>query len=240
MGQLRDRRPDPARRGDDRAQRRRLRHRPGRAHRNELDFDPGPGTQLPRSSFAVSSPTRRSRPWGPRDHAAAAPHSRAASWPSRLLAAGAAAATPGTRPGRPGRHRVAGHLGRLPGGQLGGAGHGRLRRRAQQLLAGVRPPGPGGRLETGHPAGRGQQRRDRVAASQGGPVPGRRVPAQPGPVTSPRWPSTSDNGAKWRPSPACWTPGWAGPDALAAAPGGGDLIALVPGAVELSRSGGSG
>ena len=51
--------------------------------------------------------------------------------------------------------------------------------------------------------------------------------------------STSDDGAHWA------TGTVAGglsdvPDALAAAPGSGDLIALVPGAVELSRSGGSG
>ena len=50
--------------------------------------------------------------------------------------------------------------------------------------------------------------------------------------------STSDNGAHWATGSA------AGglsdvPDALAAAPGSGDLIALVPGAIELSRTGGS-
>ena len=51
--------------------------------------------------------------------------------------------------------------------------------------------------------------------------------------------STSDDGAHWATGTAA-----AGlsdvPDALAAAAGSGDLIALVPGAVELSRSGGSG
>ena len=50
--------------------------------------------------------------------------------------------------------------------------------------------------------------------------------------------STSDDGAHWATGSA------AGglsdvPDALAAAPGSGDLIALVPGAIELSRTGGS-
>jgi len=51
--------------------------------------------------------------------------------------------------------------------------------------------------------------------------------------------TTSDDGAHWATGAAA-----AGlsdvPDALAAAAGSGDLIALVPGAVELSRSGGSG
>jgi len=51
--------------------------------------------------------------------------------------------------------------------------------------------------------------------------------------------STSDDGAHWATGTAA-----AGlsdvPDALAAAPGSSDLIALVPGAVELSRSGGAG
>ena len=51
--------------------------------------------------------------------------------------------------------------------------------------------------------------------------------------------STSDDGAHWATGTAA--DGLSDvPDALAVAPGSGDLIAFVPGAVELSRSGGSG
>ena len=52
--------------------------------------------------------------------------------------------------------------------------------------------------------------------------------------------STSDDGAHWATGTAADGGLSDVPDALAAAPGSGDLIALVPGAVELSRSGGSG
>lgn len=50
--------------------------------------------------------------------------------------------------------------------------------------------------------------------------------------------STSDNGAHWATGSAVGGLSDV-PDALAAAPGSGDLIALVPGAIELSRTGGS-
>ena len=109
-------------------------------------------------------------------------------------------------------------------GHLGRRGDGRVRRPGQQLLAAVHPPGREHPLEAGHPARhRGQRRAG----------PGRRRPAL---ITGFR-PSqnltytpliqTSDGGQAWaslNPLDAALA---SAPDALAAKPGSGQLLALL-------------
>jgi hypothetical protein len=93
-------------------------------------------------------------------------------------------------------------------------------------------------MAAGHPTRGGQQRRPGGGQPRR-PIDGGRVPAQPGPVLLPPR-TTDDNGT-------AWTPGLLDaaladvPDALAAAPGGGHLLALLAGGqVQLSGPGGTG
>ena len=106
---------------------------------------------------------------------------------------------------------------------MGGSG-----RHAQQLLAAVRPPGRQPAVEAGHPA-RGRRQRRPGPGRRRRQVADHRVPAQPVPHLHP-----ADDHPQRRPglviSRARSTPALANvPDALAAAPGTGRLLALLTG-----------
>ena len=137
--------------------------------RQELDFDPGPGTQATKSSFAARADRRRPAAAG----AVMSRHARPAA--ALALAAGSAAwrAAAAPAPAAPGPAAEA-----PPGGApflatslVTAAGTwavavmGGSVATAQQLLAAVRPPGRQHPVEAGHPARDGRQRR---------PGPGRR------------------------------------------------------------------
>ena len=195
--------------------------------RQELDFDTGPGTQATKSSFAARADRRRPAAAGALMRAR--PSGRRAG-PGRRGAAGGVRQPGPRRPrsrGRSpaGRGAVPGHVHGHPGRHLGRRGDGRPGRPAQQLLAAVRPPG-----------------REQHAGSW---------PPRLGPPTTAAWSSADAGGSLitgFRPSQyLTYTPltltrnagqAWSSagpldgaladvPDALAAAPGTGNLLALT-------------
>ena len=152
--------------------------------RQELGFDTGPGHHGHQVVVRRRAGRRRPATAGALMSRPARPAAAALALAAAVLAAGCG--SPAARAGRPrgrGRRRRAAVPGHLPGhrrGHLGGRGDGRLGRRAQQLLAAVRPPGRHRQVAAGHPARGGRQRRP-----GGGRAPARvadrRVPAQPVP-----------------------------------------------------------
>ena len=145
---------------------------------------------------------------------------------------------PHRRPGQPRQAAVPGHLAGHRHRNLGGRGDGRLGRQPQQLLAAIRPPRRSQHMAAGHPARGSQQRRPdpRRHAAQGQCWPGS-GPARTCPT--PRSPPPKNNGKAW--SPGLLDAALAEtPDALAADPASGRLLALLTnGTTDISSPGGT-